>query len=78
MGEGTQEDGRMTTKQICQLGFRCPYHRYSEDGDEICIYPYIRITEREEDETFGFPEESDCPLMDYDSPLDDWRMSYEE
>ena len=68
----------MTSRQICQLGFECPYHRISEDGDEICIYPYIRITEREEDETFSFPEESDCPLMDYESPLENWRMNYEE
>ena len=67
----------MTFKQICQLGFECPYHRISEDGD-ICIYPYIRITEREEDETFNFPDESDCPLMDLDSPLEEWRLSYDE
>lgn len=68
----------MTFKQICQLGFNCPYYRITEEGDEVCIYPYIRITEREEDETFGFPEESDCPLMDGDSPLEKWRTEYEE
>lgn len=68
----------MTFKQICQLGFNCPYYRISEDGDDVCIYPYIRITEREEDETFGFPEESDCPLMDWESPLEKWRTEYKE
>ncbi len=68
----------MTSRQICQLGFKCPYHKYSVDGDEICTYPYILITEREEDETFGFPEESDCPLMDYESPLENWRIKYED
>lgn len=68
----------MTFKQICQLGFNCPYYRISDEGDEVCVYPYIRITEREEDETFGFPDESDCPLMDSDSPLEEWRMKYEE
>lgn len=67
----------MTFKQVCQLGFRCPYHRISEDGDEICIYPYIRITENEEDETFGFPEEMDCPLTECGSVLDEWRMAVE-
>lgn len=67
----------MTFKQICQLGFECPYHRINEDGD-ICIYPFIRITEREEDETFSFPDEQDCPLMDLESPLENWRLDYEE
>ena len=67
----------MTSKQICQLGFNCPYFRMNE-GDDLCIYPFIRITEREEDETFGFPDESDCPLMDYESPLEKWRFEYEE
>ena len=62
----------MTDKQICQLGFNCPYHRYSE-GYEICIYPYIQITEKEEDETFGFPDEMDCPLLEFDSPLERWK-----
>ena len=67
----------MTFEQICQLGFNCPYYRISEDGDGICIYPYIRITELEENETFGFPEESDCPLLDWDSPLAKWKNDYE-
>lgn len=58
--------------QICELGFRCPYHRYSDDGESICIYPYIRITENEERETFGFPEEMDCPLVQTESELEDW------
>lgn len=68
----------MTFRQICQLGFNCPYYRVSEEGDDICVYPFIRITEREENEQFGFPDEGDCPLMDYESPLEEWRMSYEE
>lgn len=68
----------MTFEQICQLGFKCPYYRISEDGEPICIYPYIRITENEEDETFNFPEEQDCPLLEPDSPLDNWRMDYKE
>lgn len=62
----------MTFKQVCQLGFNCPYHRFSE-GDELCIYPYIQITEKEEEETFGFPEEGDCPLLEFDSPLEKWK-----
>lgn len=68
----------MTLRQICQLGFNCPYFRRNDEGDDLCIYPYIRITEREETETFGFPDEGDCPLMDYESPLEEWRMGYEE
>lgn len=68
----------MTFSQICQLGFKCPYCRISDDGDTICIYPYIRITELEEDETFGFPDEMDCPLLTPDSPLDKWRFDYED
>ena len=68
----------MTCKQMCQLGFRCPYHKWNGEGDELCIYPYITITENEENETFGFPDEQDCPLLVSDSPLDNWRMDYEE
>ena len=68
----------MTSEQICQLGFRCPYHKYNNEGDGLCIYPNITITENEEDETFGFPEEMDCTLLEYDSPLDVWRMNYSE
>lgn len=55
-------------KQLCQRGFDCPYHRIAE-GDDICIYPYIRITENEESDTFGFPDEGDCPLLDWKSDL---------
>ena len=62
----------MTFKQVCQLGFNCPYHRFSE-GDELCIYPYIQITEKEEEETFGLPEEGDCPLLEFGSPLEKWK-----
>ncbi len=62
------------TEQICQLGFHCPYHRYNDEGDGLCIYPYITITENEENETFGFPEEMDCPLLSLDSELDNWLM----
>lgn len=67
----------MTFKQICQLGFTCPYNRISEDGP-ICIYPYIRITELEENETFSFTEDMDCPLLDCDSPLADWKDRFIE
>ena len=67
----------MTCKQICQLGFKCPYHNYGEYGDEICTHPYIRITEREDKELFDFPDEMNCPLLTWDSPLDKWRMGYE-
>lgn len=62
------------TEQICQLGFCCPYHRYNDEGDGLCIYPHIIITENEENETFGFPEEIDCPLVTLDSELDHWLM----
>ena len=62
----------MTFKQVCQLGFNCPYHRFSE-GDEVCVYPYIQITEGKEAETFGLPEEADCPLLEFDSPLEKWK-----
>ena len=60
--------------QPCQLGFECPYHHVSEEGDEICTYPYIRITQNEESETFGFPDEQDCPLLDWTSDL--YRLMY--
>lgn len=68
----------MTFSQICELGFRCPYHRYDDDGDSVCIYPYIRITEKEEDEQFGFPDEMDCPLLEFGSELDSWLSERNE
>ena len=62
-------------EQACQTGFRCPYRRISEDGDDLCVYPYIRITENEEDNTFGFPDEGDCPLLEPHSELESWLSS---
>lgn len=62
------------TEQICQLGFYCPYHRYNDEGDGMCIYPHVFITENEDDETFGLVEEMDCPLVALDSELDHWLM----
>lgn len=65
-------------KQACQMGFNCPYFRIGEEGDEICIYPYIRITEQEECETFGFPDEGECPLLKWKSELYEVMLAYQE
>lgn len=57
--------------QVCQLGFNCPYHKHSDEGDEICVYPYIFITPSDaEYQEFGFPEDMDCPLLECSSVLD--------
>lgn len=57
--------------QVCQLGFNCPYHKHSDEGEEICVYPYIFITPNDaETQEFGFPEEIDCPLLECCSELD--------
>ena len=66
----------LTMKQICQMGFSCPYKRWAE-GDELCIYPYIFIPEDNEDMTFGFPEDGDCPLLKWDSELYDLLYVYQ-
>ena len=53
----------------CEMGFRCPYKGHSEDYETLCTYPYIeRILD--EDTTFGFPSEMDCPLIEYDSDIE--------
>ncbi len=65
-------------RQLCQMGFNCPYFRISEEGDEICVYPYIRITENEESETFGFPDEGECPLLGWKSELYEMILAYQE
>lgn len=58
-------------RQVCQLGFNCPYHKHADEGDEICVYPYIFITPNDaETLEFGFPEDMDCPLLEYNSELD--------
>ena len=66
----------MTMKQICQLGFCCPYHRYNDEGYEMCTYPYI--TEEEDNRTFEFIKEIVCPLVLLDSELDNWLMEESE
>ena len=53
-------------QQLCQMGFHCPYKKWGE-GEELCTYPYIFIPDNEEDMTFGFPEDGDCPLLKWDS-----------
>lgn len=51
----------------CQYGFKCPYIHINEDWDMLCTYPYIQILD--DSESFGFPDEQDCALMDFDSEL---------
>ena len=64
-------------QQLCQMGFHCPYKKWA-DGEELCTYPYIVITENEVDRTFGFPEEGDCPLLKWDSELYDLVDTYQQ
>lgn len=66
----------MVNQQLCQMGFHCPYKKWGE-GEELCTYPYIVITENEEDMTFGFPEDGDCPLLKWDSELYDLLYVYQ-
>lgn len=61
--------------QLCQMGFRCPYNKWA-DGEELCTYPYIVITENEVAMTFGFPEEGDCALISPCSELDTLLFTY--
>lgn len=62
--------------QLCQMGFRCPYNKWA-DGEELCTYPYIIITENEVDRTFGFPEDGDCALLSPLSVLDKLVFTYD-
>ena len=52
----------------CELGMKCPFHGFDEDGDGACFYPYMvgRDTVGE-DEYFSLDYEADCQLIDYDS-----------
>lgn len=61
----------------CEIGFDCPFKRVDrEESDEICVYPYGVIVP--EHETFGIIECVDCPLVGFDTPLEDFLFSYAE
>ena len=66
----------MVNQQLCQMGLHCPYKKWGE-GEELCTYPYIFIPDNEEDMTFGFPEDGDCPLLKWDSELYDLVYVYQ-
>lgn len=53
----------------CEIGLDCPYMKYDEDDDLICVHPC-------DDETIGLIEEVDCPLVDYPSVLYDLITMY--
>lgn len=60
-------------QQPCQLGLKCPYMHLSDEWDMMCTYPYLCP---DENETYGFPDEVDCGLMDLDSELADLLIAY--
>lgn len=59
----------------CHFGLKCPYFRISEDGDDICIFPYLIPNEYA---TYANTDECDCGLMDFDSELCDILSAYNE
>ena len=42
----------------------------------MCTYPYIHILD--ETKSFGFPDEGNCELMNYDSELYNILKAYEQ
>lgn len=60
----------------CEVGLKCPYNRCNEEGDFLCVYPCGTLVP--EDETFGSIEEVDCPLVEFDTPLEDFLFNYAE
>lgn len=59
----------------CQIGFKCPYYLWDGDDGPICTHPYTPDN-IPEDETFGFVDEQDCPLIEYPSPIHDILYMY--
>lgn len=59
----------------CEIGLRCPFMRYDEDGDSICVYPYGVVVP--ENETFALIECVDCRICDLDSDLSDLIHAYQ-
>ena len=57
----------------CQIGLKCPYSGYDEDGDLLCTWPKI-LKECDEDEVFGFADTVDCQILDYPSLLSDFIL----
>lgn len=63
-------------KQPCTLGFRCRYHKFSEDYDDLCIYPDEKV---DYDKPYGFADDwICCPLVKCDSPLGAYLLGYDE
>lgn len=61
----------------CEIGLECPYKRCNEEGDYLCVYPCGTIVP--EDGVFSMIEEVlDCPLVEFDTPLEDFLFSYAE
>lgn len=59
----------------CEIGLTCPYKRCNEEGDYLCVYPCGTIVP--EDGVFSAIEEVlECPLVDRDSPLEDFLFAY--
>ena len=52
----------------CELGMKCPYRGFDDDGDGVCFYPYIvgRDTVAP-DEVYPLDYEANCPLVDCDT-----------
>lgn len=62
-------------RKPCQMGLKCPFKHYSDEDEELCTYPYLVP---DEDQTYGFPEECDCGMLDYDTELYDIISVMEE
>lgn len=60
-------------RQLCQMGFDCPYHHKGE-GEDQCTYPFLRP---KEDQVYPIPGSWSCELLDTYSDLERVLTAYE-
>ena len=76
-GQAMAEGERMTNP--CEIGLKCPFiikRPFGAEGDDkICTHPYNVIPE---DKPFLLIGEADCPMVQFDTPLEDFLCSYAE
>ena len=63
-------------RQLCQIGFKCPYYGCDEDGDEVCLHPYTRENCPEDEQFYLIDDTGDCPLLEFESELYDVLCAY--
>lgn len=59
----------------CEIGLKCPYCFYDE-YDGYCTYPDIVF--EADGETYENVRDTDCPIVEPQSPLCAFLMEYEE